>query len=187
MSQSSTSAAGAAPENGPAPDGEQAPAPDPRIAHETEERGVFAENLLLDQLGRCSIPLIFVFILGVVRGFQNGFGSADALALLIGASASGVATFLYALPTVLRSYGHRKRPWMPLAAIGGIVAFAFGVYLILVLGLWNQVRAPSLGGAGSGLFFLLMGFWFLRGLGRVAELARRIDRTLESERTEPTE
>jgi hypothetical protein len=144
-------------------------------------RGVFTEDLLLDQLGRGSIPLVLVFALGSVRGFQVGFGSPEALPLLIGAVVSGVAMFLYALPTVQLSYGHRKQPWMPLAAIGGIVAYAFGLYLILVLGLWNQVRAPSLGGAGLGLFFLLMGFWFLRGLGRVAELAKRIDRTIESD------
>jgi hypothetical protein len=142
---------------------------------------VFTEDLLLDQLGRCSIPLILVFLMGVVRGAQDGFGTSGALVLLIGASVSGVATFLYALPTVLLSYGRRKRPWMPMSAMGGIVAYAFGVFLILVLGLWDQVRAPSLGGAGLGLFFLLMGFWYLRNLGRVAELTKRIDRTLESE------
>ena len=84
--------------------------------------------------------------MGIVRGVQDGFASPGALTLLIGAAVSGVAMFLYALPTVMRSYGHRRRPWMPLAAIGGIVAYAFGLYLILVLGIWNQVRAPSLGG-----------------------------------------
>lgn len=174
MSHRSTTPAGPSPENGPPADPEWA-------AHEAVELGMLAQRLLLDQLGRCSIPLTLIFIMGVVRGIQDGFESAGALALLVGAFVSGVATFLYALPTAMLSYGRRKQPWMPMSAVGGIVAYAFGLYLILVLGLWNQVRAPSLGGAGLGLFFLLMGFWFLRGLGRVAELAKRIDRTLESE------
>lgn len=186
MGHWSTSPAGESSDSGPLPYDSSLPGegrtPDPeRPTREAEERGVLAENLLLDQLGRCALPLALVFAMGVARGFQAGFGSVGALVLLIGAPVSGVATFLYALPTALLSYGHRKKPWMPLAVIGGIVAYAFGLFLILVLGLWDQVRAPSLAGAGRGLFFLLTGFWFLRGLGRVAELARRIDRTLSSE------
>lgn len=184
MSHSSTSPAGASPENGPPQAPEHLAQEPDRLAQEAEERGVFAEHLLLDQLGRASFPLVLVVAMGVVRGVQNGFGSADVLVLLIGAVVSGAAMFLYALPTVLLSYGHRRQPWMPLAATGGIVAYGFGLYLVLVLGLWDQLRAPSLAGAGYGLFFLLTGFWYLRGLGRVAELAKRIDRALGS-RTHP--
>ncbi len=174
MSQSSTDPAGAAHGDGP-------PESPERREPGADRRGVLAEDLLLGQLGRCSIPLTLIFLMGVVRGVQGGFGSSGAPVLLIGALVSGVATFLYALPTVLLSYGRRKQPWMPLSAVGGIVAYVFGLFVILVPGLWDQVRAPSLGGAGLGLFFLLTGFWYLRSLGRVAELARRIDRTLGSE------
>lgn len=174
MNQSSTDPTGASPGD------RQPPDPTPR-AQGGKWRGVLAEDLLLAQLWRCSIPLILILLVGVVRGARDGFSSPQALVLLIGALVSVVATFLYALPTVLRSYGRRQQAWMRLSVVGGIVAYAFGLFVILVPGLWDQVRAPSLGGAGLGLFFLLTGFWYLRSLGRVAELAKRIDGTLASE------
>ncbi len=151
------------------------------ISHGTRVRGALAERLLVEQLGHCSFPLVLVIVVGVILGIQGGFGAPGTLVLLIGAFVSGVAMFLYALPTVLLSSGGKKRPWMVFATLGGIAPFAFGLYLILVVGLWSPVRAPSLGNAGLGALFLATGFWYLRGLGRLAQLVRRIDQVMRLE------
>ena len=151
------------------------------ISHETRVRGALAERLLVEQLGHCLFPLALVLIVGIVLGVQEGFGAPETLALLIGAGASAVAMFLYALPTVRLSSGGERRRWMVLVALGGIVPFVFGLYLMVIVGIWMPVRAPSLGSAGLGVFALATGFWYLRGLGRLAQLARRIDQVMKLE------
>ena len=151
------------------------------ISHGTRVRGALAERLLVEQLGHCSFPLVLVVIVGVILGLQDGFGAPGTLVLLIGAVVSGVAMFLYALPTVLLSSGRKKSRWMVFATLGGIVPFVFGLYLIFVVGLWHPVRAPSLGNAGLGALALATGFWYLRGLGRLAQLAKRIDQVMRLE------
>ncbi len=141
------------------------------------ERGRLVFDLLANRLGHSLLPLAVLFVAGLVTAFDTGFRTAGTIVLVAGSVASAAGMVVTGWPSLRRAYGLRTT-WTPLAAIAGIVPYVFGLYVFFVAGVWHPVRDPTLTGAGVALFFLLAGFWYLRGYARLASLIEAIERTL---------
>ncbi len=141
------------------------------------ERGRLVLDLLADQLGHSLLPLALLLLAGLVMGFDTGFRATGALVLVAGSLVSATGMVVTGWPSLRRAYGLRA-DWMPRAAVAGIVPFIFGLYVVFIAGAWHAIRDFSVSGVGAALFFLLAGFWYLRGYSRLASLIDAIERTL---------
>ena len=70
--------------------------------------GRVAQRLLVDQMGRASLPLIVLFVVGIVVGFQEGFTTRGAAFLYGGVIVSVLTTLFYSLPTLGLILGEPK-------------------------------------------------------------------------------
>lgn len=148
-------------------------------AEAADARGSYAQELLLGQLGRAAVPLALLLGSGIVLGARHGFALVP-LVLIFGSVLSASAMFLYALPSVLVAYGREPRPWMAVAALSGLIPYIFGLVVIFAIGLVRPFLDFSLFGAASTVFFLAVGFWFLRDYSRLTALGKRIDDVMEA-------
>lgn len=145
-----------------------------------ESAGVYAQELLAGQLSRTALPLGLLLAAGIFFGVRDGFRGLEPIVLIVGALGSAVAMFLYALPSVLVAHGREPRPWMALAALFGLVPYLFGVAVIFAIGMVRPLVVFSLTGAVEAVFFLVVGFWFLRDYSRMTALGKRIDDVMEA-------
>lgn len=145
-----------------------------------DARGSYAQALLLGQGGRATIPLGLLLAAGIFLGLRDGSVGLEPIFLIVGSVVSAVAMLLYALPSVLVAYGRAPRPWMAAAALAGLVPYIFGVAVIFGIGMIRPLVVFSLAGAAEAVFFLLIGFWFLRDYSLMAALGARIDEVMEA-------
>ena len=139
--------------------------------------GRVAQRLLVDQMGRASLPLIVLFVVGIVVGFQEGFTTRGAAFLYGGAIVSVLTTLFYSLPTILTILGDPKRAWMALAAFGGFVPYVWSLYVIFIPGLWFLIADFSLGQLVLSGFLVLLGYWHLRAFWKLTELVKQLERS----------
>jgi len=146
---------------------------------EQESRGLIAQRLAVARLGRCSYPLATLFAGGIVLGFTDGFGSREAVILYGGSLVALVTMFFYVVPSVLRSYGRPKKLCMWRAAIGGLVPYLWALYVIFVAGAWSAWRANSLWTVMGSLFFVVVGYWYLKEYWKLTEQVKVTDRVVD--------
>lgn len=146
-----------------------------------DERGVLAQQAVVRQLVRASVPLAFTLVLTCVRIALGTYGPRGTYILLYGALIAWAAMFLYALPTVLMAYGHERPWWTGPASVLGFLPLAYGLYLTAVGGALGAFRAESIYEAIMGVLFLIAGFLYLRDYSHLTMLSRRIESSVEEE------
>ncbi|MDH3207074.1 MAG: hypothetical protein OEO79_10700 [Gemmatimonadota bacterium] len=128
------------------------------------------QNLVVSRLGRGFIPLVVMFIVGVVQGFTDS--GSGGLILSVGSVASAAAMLAYGLRISERTFARPHRAWMSWAMWGSLVPPLFAVY---VLG-WRGLRVLASGGGaadvGVGIGFAVMGTWAMRSWTKVVEVER---------------
>lgn len=140
-----------------------------------DERGVVAQQAIVRQLVRASVPLGFTLVLTCIRIALGTYGPRGTYILLYGALIAWAAMFLYALPTVLMAYGHERPWWTSPASILGFLPLAYGLYLTAVGGALGAFRAETIYEAIMGVLFLIAGFLYLRDYSHLTMLSRRIE------------
>ena len=140
-----------------------------------DERGVVAQQAVVRQLVRASVPLGFTLVLTCIRIALGTYGPRGTYILLFGALIAWVTMFLYALPTVLMAYGHERPWWTGPASVLGFLPLAYGLYLTAVGGALGAFRAETIYEAIMGILFLIAGFLYLRDYSHLTMLSRRIE------------
>jgi len=77
---------------------------------------------------------------------------------------------------VLTSYGNEKKLWHPIASLGGFVPYLWSVYVVFYRGVWNSISDFSWMQLAAGLFYVLVGYGFLRSFWVLTELYKSIDK-----------
>lgn len=153
------------------------PRPDTHGAVE-DERGVVAQQAVVRQLVRASVPLGFTLVLTCVRIALGTYGPRGTWILLYGALIAWAAMFLYSLPTVLMAYGRERPWWTGPASVLGFLPLAYGLYLTAVGGALGAFRAETIYEAIMGVLFLIAGFLYLRDYSHLTMLSRKIESTV---------
>lgn len=128
------------------------------------------QDLVAKRLGRGFVPLGVLFVVGVIQRLAASGGGA--LWLSAGALATGAAMLAYGLRISQRAFGKPHRVWMSLAALGGLVPLAFGLYVLGWLGLRRMATGEGLSAVGIGIAFAAMGTWVMRSWMKVVEVER---------------
>lgn len=144
-----------------------------------DERGVVAQQAVVRQLVRASVPLALTLVLTCIRIALGTYGPRGTYILLYGALIAWAAMFLYALPTVLMAYGHDRPWWTAPASMLGFMPLAYGLYLTAVGGALGAFRAETIYEAIMGVLFLIAGFLYLRDYSHLTMLSRRIESSVE--------
>lgn len=132
------------------------------------------QDLTAKRLGRAFLPLGVLTLAGLARLLVGGPGRPEPWVLLLGGPASAAAMLAYGVRGVQRAFGRPRRGWMRLAAVGGLVPPAFGLY---VLG-WLGLREMARGGAAAlaiGALLAALALWTLGGWLRLLEVQRLAD------------
>lgn len=149
------------------------PARDEGAAGETAARvvGRAIQDLTAARLGRAFLPLAVGGAVGLGEVLVAGAAGPGGWILLLGAPVTAGAMLAYGLRGVRLAFGRPSRPWMAVAAVGGLVPLFFGTY---VLG-WRGLRTMARGDGASllvGAGLALLGVWILRAWLRVVEVRR---------------
>lgn len=142
-----------------------------------DKRTFIVQREVSDQLGRASLPLAGLLLIGILFGLSRGFGSSAAWSLYGGALTSAAAMFFYALPSVLISTGRKKKGWMALAAAGGMIPFLYAIYVMIVPGVIGLFDQSSIW--VSNFIIILLGYWYLRQFDRLTELTKKINALIQ--------
>jgi len=140
-----------------------------------DERGVAAQQAIVRQLIRASVPLGLTLVLTCIRIALGTYGLRGTYILLFGSLVAWGAMFLYILPTVLMAYGHERPWWTGPASILGFLPLVYGLYLTAIGGALGAFRAQTIYEAIMGVLFLIAGFLYLRDYSQLTMLGRRIE------------
>jgi len=143
----------------------------PGRAEETRQVVATAvQDLVAKRLGRGFVPLVVLFLVGVMqRLFASGGG---ALWLSGGALATAAAMLAYGLRISQRAFGQPHRVWMSLAMLGSLVPPVFGLYVLGWLGLRRMATGGGFAAIGVGIAFAAVGSWVMRSWMKVVEVER---------------
>lgn len=148
----------------------EAPKPGPETAPD-QLVGRAIQDLTAARLGRGFVPLGLLTVAGLAQVVVQGPARMEGWILLLGAPLAAGAMLAYGLRGVQQAFGRPHRSWMALAAVGGVVPLAFGLYVLA----WRGLRGMAGGGDTSlaaAAVLTLLGGWALHGWVRVMEVQR---------------
>ena len=121
-------------------------------------------------LGRAFPPLVALAVTGLVQGLRGTLFAGEVFVLVGGSILVAIAMLAYGQLAVHKALGRPKRAWMVVASVGGLLPYAFGLYVVVGLGIM-----PLAGGFGlrrilATLFFVGAGGWSLLSQWRLTDL-----------------
>lgn len=136
----------------------------------------FIREVATELTARAILPLIIVFLYAVVQ-LIRGENQDNSFFLLVGSIFSAVTILGYFISMAIREYGaiQKKSFLVAILIYGGLVPWAFGVYIVLINGLWSLVSLAngfSIIVILKSVIFLALGYSLVSNLHKMTELDR---------------
>jgi len=147
-------------------------------------------------LGPAIVAVAVILVLAIVQSVKFGFRAPDYIVLIIGSVVSMVVMFGYGLTSIMRAYGSPMKPWMGLAAIGGMLPKFFFMYVLIYRGLWC-LAVPIINGFSyiingiyytpifQELMFCTLSLYSLRQFLKITEMGREVNTLIKTARESP--
>ncbi len=125
-------------------------------------------------LGSFGLVALFAF----AQATRKGLFAADYIALFFLSLLSMAAVYLYAYTALVFAAGLPRWRGFALTTAGVIIPFAVSYYLVGYRGFWHLLKLRdgfSWWALGTGVVFLLLGFFILHQLRRLWEVRQAVD------------
>jgi len=153
-----------------------------------EDFGVKIQRETARTIGPAIVAVAIILVLTIVQSVRFGFRTPDYIVLIIGPVVSMVVMFGYGLTSIMRAYGSPMKPWMGLAAIGGMLPNFFFLYVLIYRGIWC-LAVPILINGFSFIFqelvFCTLSLYSIRQFLKITEIGRQVDTILRTAEESP--
>ena len=141
-------------------------------------------------LGPAIVAVAVILVLAIVQSVKFGFRAPDYIVLIIGSVVSMVVMFGYGLTSIMRAYGSPMKPWMGLAAIGGMLPNLFFLYVFIYRGIWYLAVPILINGFSyipilHELVFCTLSLYSLRQFLKITEMGREVNTLIKTARESP--
>jgi len=127
-------------------------------------------------VGKTITPLIIVFIYSVVQLIRFG-NQSNYLLLLFGCILSTVIVIGYFINEITNAVKKGKSFIAMFLALSGLIAWAFGCYLVFLCGFWSLkelVEGFSITLVIKSFLFIVLGYRFISNFSKITDIGRSI-------------